>query len=38
MTMKSLSLIHKSIGKQQKLTEHEYHKHRPRKVSFSELV
>ena len=36
--MKSLCLIHRSIGKQRKLTEHEYHKHRPRKVLFSEHV
>ena len=37
-TMTSLCLIHKSIRKQRKLTEHEYHKHRPRKVLFSEHV
>ena len=36
--MKSLCLIQKSIRKQGKLTEHEYHKHRPRKVLFSEHV
>ena len=36
--MKPLCLIHKSIRKQSKFTEHEYHKHRPRKALFSELV
>ena len=36
--MKSLCLIQKSIRKQRKCTEHEYHKHRPRKVLFSEHV
>ena len=36
--MKSLCLTHKSIRKQSKFTEHEYHKHRPRKALFSELV
>ena len=38
MTTKALCLVHKSIRKQRKFTEHEYHKHRPRKVSFSEHV
>ena len=38
ITMKSLCLIHKSIIKQTKFTEHEYHKYRPRKVLFSEHV
>ena len=38
MTMKSLCLVYKSIRKQRKFTEHKYHKHRPRKVSFSEHV
>ena len=38
MTIKSLCLIHKSIRKQSKFTEHEYHKHRPRNVLFSEHV
>ena len=36
--MKSLCLIHRSIRKQIQLTEHEYHKHRPRKVLFFEHV
>ena len=36
--MTSLCLIYKSIRKQRKFTEHEYHKHRPRKVLFSEHV
>ena len=36
--MKSLCLTQKSISKQRKFTEHEYHKHRPRKVLFSEHV
>ena len=36
--MKSLCLIHRSIGNQRKLTEHEYDKHRPRTVLFSEHV
>ena len=30
--------IHKSLRKQGKFTEHEYHKHRPIKVLFSEYV
>ena len=34
--MKSFCLIHKSIRKQRKFTELEYHKHRPRKVPISE--
>ena len=34
--MKSLCLIHKSISKERKFTEHDYHAHRPRKVLFSE--
>ena len=40
MTMKSLYFIHKSIRKEQKFTEDEYHdhKHRPRKAPFSEGV
>ena len=36
--MKSLCLIQKWITKQRKLTEHEYHKHWPRNVLFSEYV
>ena len=36
--MKFFCLIQKSIRKERKLTEHEYHKYRPRKVPFSEHV
>ena len=36
MTIKSLWLIDTSIRKQTRFTEHNYHKHRPRKVPFSE--
>ena len=36
--MTSLCLTYKSIRKQRQFTQHEYHKHRPRKVLFSEYV
>ena len=36
--MKSLCCIHKLISKHRKFTEHEYLKHRPREVLFSEHV
>ena len=36
--MKSLCLVYKSISKERKFTEHDYHEYRPRKVLCSEHV
>ena len=36
--MKFLCLIQKSISKERKFTEYDYHEHRPRKVLLSEHV
>ena len=38
ITMTSLCLIHKSITKERKFTEHDYHEYRPRIVLFPEYV
>ena len=38
MAMKSLRLIDTSISQHRKFTEDNYHKHRPRKVPFSERL